>query len=124
VTHRLVDLLVEHQWGIVSGLARGIDAESHQAALANDGYTVAVLANGLDRIYPAGNRDLAEEIVERGGALVSEQPFGVPARPANLIQGCRLQSGMSLATVVMQTDLSGALAGAISGRPSTSWQAC
>ncbi len=107
VTRRLVALLVEHQWGIVSGLARGIDAESHRATLAQGGYTVAVLGSGLDKVSPTENRALAEEIVERGGALVSEQPFGVPGRPVNLIQGCRLQSGMSVATVVMQTDLAG-----------------
>jgi DNA processing protein len=107
VTRRLVGLLVEHQWGIVSGLARGVDAESHRAALINGGHTVVVLANGLDRVQPAEHRRLAEEILERGGALVSEQPFGVAARPFNLVQGCRIQSGMSVATLVMQTDLTG-----------------
>jgi DNA processing protein len=107
VTRRLVALLVEHRWGIVSGLARGIDAVSHRAALAGDGYTVAVLGSGLDKVSPAENRALAEEIVERGGALVSEQPFGVPGRPVNQIRGCRLQSGLSVATIVMQTDLAG-----------------
>jgi DNA processing protein len=107
VTRRLVALLVEHRGGIVSGLARGIDAVSHRATLAKDGYTVVVLGSGLDKVYPAENRALAEEIVERGGALVSEQPFGVPGRPVNLIRGCRLQSGLSVATIVMQTGLAG-----------------
>jgi DNA processing protein len=107
VTRRLVGFLVERQWGIVAGLARGIDAESHRTAIAKDGYTLAVLGNGLDKVFPAENRKLAEEIVERGGALVSEQPFGVPPKPINQIQACRVQSGMSVATVVMQTDLAG-----------------
>jgi DNA processing protein len=107
VTRRLVELLVKDSWGIISGLAKGIDTHSHRAALDKDGYTVAVLANGLDRVYPSENRRLADEIVERGGALISEQPFGVPATPSNLVQRDRLQSGMSIATVVMQTDLKG-----------------
>ena len=107
VTGRLVTLLTEDEWVIVSDLARGIYAESHRVVLTKNGYTLAVLASGLDMVYPAVNRDLAEEIVERGGALVSEQPFGVPSRPVNLIQACRLQCGMSVATVVMQTDLTG-----------------
>jgi DNA processing protein len=107
VTRRLVSLLVENNWGIVSGLARGIDAESHRAALDRKGYTIAVLANGLDKVYPSENRRLAEEIVESGGALVSEQPFGVPPRPVYLVRRDRLQSGMAIATFVMQTDLEG-----------------
>ena len=107
VTRRLVALLAKDEWGIVSGLAKGIDAHSHRAALDNAGYTVAVLANGLDKVYPSENRGLANEIVERGGALISEQSFGIPATPSNLVQRDRLQSGMSIATVVMQTDLKG-----------------
>ncbi|WZO97335.1 DNA-protecting protein DprA [Isosphaeraceae bacterium EP7] len=107
VTRRLVAILVNDGWGIVSGLAKGIDAHSHRAALDSVGYTVAVLANGLDKVYPSENRRLADEIVERGGALISEQSFGVPATPPNLVQRDRLQSGMSIATVVMQTDLKG-----------------
>lgn len=107
VTHRLVALLVKDGWGIVSGLAKGIDTHSHRAALDHGGYTVSVLANGLDKVYPSENRGLADEIIERGGAVISEQPFGVPATPSNLVQRDRLQSGMSIATVVMQTDLKG-----------------
>ncbi len=107
VTRRLVHFLAGHDWGIVSGLARGIDTQAHRSALDAGGYTVAVLANGLDRVYPAENRALAAEILERGGTLVSEQPFGVHPRPANLVRRDRLQSGLSIATVVMQTDLVG-----------------
>ena len=59
-------------WAIVSGLALGIDAESHRGALAAGGTTVGVIGSGLDRFYPEENRALAREIVEKGGAVVGE----------------------------------------------------
>ena len=65
-------------WGIVSGLALGIDAEAHAGALAAGGVTVGVIGSGLDRFYPEENRELARKIVARGGAVVSEFPFGRP----------------------------------------------
>ena len=107
VARRMVRMLVDHDFGIVSGLAIGIDSESHRQAVENGGYTVAVLANGLDSIYPSENRELAQSILEGGGALVSEQPPGSRAFAQNLIQRDRLQSGMSLATFVFQTDVVG-----------------
>lgn len=107
VARRVTKLLVDNEYSIVSGLALGIDAESHQAALANGGHTVAILANGLDSVYPAKHRDLAQQILEQGGALLSEQPPGARAFAQNLIQRDRLQCGMSLATFVMQTDVVG-----------------
>jgi DNA processing protein len=107
VTQRITRLLTQDGWSIVSGLAVGIDTEAHREALAAGGHTVAVLANGLDKIYPRENKKLAEDILAGGGALVSEQPFGVPATASNLVQRDRLQCGMSLATFVMQTDIVG-----------------
>ena len=65
-------------WGIVSGLALGIDGEAHRGALAADGITVGVIGSGLDCFYPEENRGLAREIVSKGGAVVSEFPFGRP----------------------------------------------
>ena len=106
-TQRIVKTLVETNWSIVSGLAKGIDTEAHRQALASDGHTVAVLANGLDTVYPRANAKLAAEILEKGGALVSEQPFDVSALSSNLIQRDRIQSGMSIGTIVMQTGIEG-----------------
>ena len=63
-------------WMILSGLALGIDAEAHKGALAAGGVTVGVIGSGLDRFYPEENRELAREIVAKGGAVVSEFPFG------------------------------------------------
>ena len=65
-------------WCVLSGLALGIDAESHRGALDAGGVTVGVLGSGLDRFYPEENRELAREIVQKGGAVVSEFPFGRP----------------------------------------------
>jgi DNA processing protein len=107
VTRRIVSVLAEKGWSIVSGLALGIDALSHQAALDSGGHTVAILGNGLDTVYPKKNARLAEEILTNGGALLSEQMFGTPAIPRNLVQRDRLQCGMSAGTVVMQTDVIG-----------------
>lgn len=92
---------------VVSGLAHGVDTLCHEAALRASGHTVAVLAGGLEKIYPAGNRDLADEIVATGGALLTEQPLGAPPSPRNLVRRDRLQSALSGATVVMQTGVAG-----------------
>lgn len=107
VTRRIVSVLAEAKCSIVSGLALGIDALSHRAALDGKTHTVAILANGLDSVYPKKNAALAAEILANGGALVSEQPIGTPVVPRNLVRRDRLQSGFSLATIVMQTDIVG-----------------
>ena len=68
--------LAKSGWAVLSGLALGIDAESHRGALAAGGVTVGVIGSGLDRFYPEQNRELAREIVKAGGAVVSQFPFG------------------------------------------------
>lgn len=65
-------------WTVVSGLALGIDAASHRGALKAEGVTVGVLGSALDEFYPEENRELAREIVQKGGAVVSQFPFGRP----------------------------------------------
>ena len=78
LANRLSYDLCKAGWGIVSGLALGIDAEAHRGALDAGGVTVGVIGSGLDRFYPEENRELAREIVAKGGAVVSEFPFGRP----------------------------------------------
>lgn len=100
VVRRIVPLLVARGWSIVSGLARGIDAAAHRAALDARGHTVAVLGDGLARIHPSGHVDLAREILDAGGALVSEQPDDDPVSAQHLVARNRIQSGLSTAVLV------------------------
>lgn len=97
--------LAKRGFNIVSGLAIGCDTTGHIGALEVGGITTAFLANGLDwdSIYPKENLELAKEIVNKGGLLLSEYPVGQPCGRYGLVARDRLQAGLSYATIVVQT---------------------
>jgi DNA processing protein len=106
-TEALVKTLAVEHWAVVSGLARGIDTLAHGAALKDGTPTVAVMAGGLDSIYPKENRELAEAIVDQGGALVAEQPVGARPFASSFVDRNRIQTALSAAVMVMQTGIKG-----------------
>lgn len=87
---------------VVSGLAYGIDAAAHKAALDAGGRTIAVLAHGLDKVYPGGNQQLAERIAASSGALLSEYPQGTEALKHHFLARNRIVSGLADVLVVIE----------------------
>jgi DNA processing protein len=95
---------------VISGLALGIDAFAHQAAVDSGGITIGVLGCGLDQIYPASNFQLSQRILEMHGAIISEFPIGTPPMKQNFPARNRIVAGMSMGTLVIEAaESSGAL---------------
>lgn len=103
VTRAFVADLVRNRITIVSGLARGIDAEAHRTALENGGRTIAVMGSGIDIIYPPEHDKLARGILERG-ALVTEYPVGTKPDAVNFPPRNRIISGLSLGVLLVEGD--------------------
>ncbi|NCB43390.1 MAG: DNA-processing protein DprA [Clostridia bacterium] len=104
---RLGQVFSENGYNIVSGLALGCDTAGHKGALSNGNTTTAVLAHGLDSLYPKENQKLSNDIIEKGGLLLSE--YFVKQRPVNnfFIERDRIQAGLSECLIVVETDIKG-----------------
>ena len=102
---RIAKGLAEKDVIVVSGLARGIDAASHQGALDGNGCTVAVLGSGVSRLYPPENKDLARCILEKGGAIVSELAPDAQPLPFHFPPRNRIISGLSSAVLLIEAQL-------------------
>ncbi len=104
VTEQLVSDLVNAGIGIISGLALGVDSVAHRTAVEAGGYTIAVLGCGIDRVYPSSNRELAKNILDNGGALISELPTDTEPRKHYFPARNRIIAGMSMGVVVTEAD--------------------
>lgn len=108
VAAALASGVVDEGWTVVSGGAYGIDARVHRAALAAGGATVAVMAGGVDQLYPRGNADLLARVLETG-AIIAEQPPGFPPHRSRFLTRNRIIAASAATVVVEAAHRSGAL---------------
>lgn len=102
---RIARGLAERNVIVVSGLARGIDAASHQGALEGNGCTVAVLGSGIGRMYPPENKELAQRILDSGGGIVSEVAPDAQPMPYHFPARNRIISGLSSAVLLIEAQM-------------------
>lgn len=101
-TKSLVSNLTKEKFTIISGLAYGIDKISHEICLDENGRTIAVLAHGLDIIYPKENEKLAKRILENGGTLISEYPIGTKPDKFRFVDRNRIVSGLASGVLMIE----------------------
>lgn len=102
-SERIARRVASSGFGVVSGLAKGCDTAAHKGCLKAGGITIAVMGHGLQMVYPAENKALAEAIIDNGGCLISEYPPGERGRSGYFIERDRLQSGLSQCLIVVET---------------------
>jgi len=102
IAYELAEKIAKQNIQITSGLAMGIDSAAHKGALKAKGKTIAVLGRGLDEIYPKTNERLAEEILQNGGAIISEYPIGSEPLAHRFLERNRIISGISIATILIE----------------------
>ena len=99
---KFVKNLVEYNFNIISGLAMGIDSIAHKACLKKGGKTIAVLPSGLNNIYPSQHRELAREIINNGGAIISEYENNIKADSKKFLERNRIVAGLGIGTLVVE----------------------
>ncbi len=107
VTYRLAYDLAKQGITIISGLALGADGVAHQGAIEAGGRTIAILANGLDQITPRSHRNLAINLLKKGGTIVSEYETGMPALKQNFVARNRIISALSDMTIITESAQAG-----------------
>ena len=107
VGKRTSGLFAEQGFSIISGLAIGCDTAGHLGAVEKNRPTVAVLASGVDIIYPKENKGLSERIIETGGALLSEYEPGTKSFPTQFVARDRIQAGLADGLIVIETGIKG-----------------
>ena len=105
--YKLGQIFARDNFVVVSGLAIGCDEYGHKGCLSVDGKTIAVMGEGLDTIYPAQNKELAQEILDKGGCLLSEYPPYTRMFKNNFVDRDRLQSALSDTVIVIETGVAG-----------------
>jgi DNA processing protein len=107
VAQHLARHFAQFHYCIISGLAKGIDTAAHEGALEVHGRTIAVFGTPLNQVYPAVNKGLANRILEAEGLLISEAPLGQRGFRSAFVSRDRIQSGLSLAVIPVQTKIDG-----------------
>ncbi|EGR1859445.1 DNA-protecting protein DprA [Vibrio cholerae] len=107
IADRVTKWFSENGWVIASGLAKGIDTVAHESCLEADGKTISILAHGLEKVYPAQNKNLAKRIIQQDGLLVTEYSYNSYVGKSNFIERDRIQAALAKAVILVQSDLVG-----------------
>jgi len=107
IAARVTNWFTKAGWVIASGLAKGIDTIAHSSCLESKGETVAVLAHGLEKIYPAENKYLAKEIVDSYGLLITEYKYNSYVGKSNFVERDKIQAAIAKAVFLVQSDVIG-----------------
>lgn len=107
ICERVTKWFTEQDWVVVSGLALGVDTIAHSSCIKNSGKTIVVYGNNLNKIYPAENVELVNEVLSTDGLLISEYPYDNKPHRSQFVERDRIQAGLSAGVVLVQSDLTG-----------------
>ncbi|HAS6760356.1 TPA: DNA-processing protein DprA [Vibrio parahaemolyticus] len=107
IADRVTTWFSNQGWVVASGLAKGIDTIAHESCLNAGGKTISILAHGLEKIYPAQNKNLAKRIEQQDGLLITEYPYKSYIGKSNFVERDRIQAALAKAVILVQSDLLG-----------------